>query len=303
VLFTEVAMKRILAAAAAAALVALVSGPRCCGQEPKAVFRGPGGEILALAFSPDGKTLAAGADDLVGLWDVATGKQRTTLRLGRRSRVVSVAFSPDSKTLATGGGDEDAEGEVKLWDAATGKERATLPGGRAPVYSVAFSPDGKTLASGRFADGSVRLWDMAAGKERATLAGHSGPVLSVAFSPSGKTLASGAGVYSAAKEKYTATEVKLWYAAKEKERATLKGAGQMCTAVAFSPDGKALASTWMILWDPRAMDSTGGVTLWDAATGKERLKVVGPVVVLHHGLAFGPQGTLATGDTTGPIRL
>ena len=160
--------------------------------------------VMSVAFSPDGKTLAAASYDMtVKVWDVATAK-RTTLQ-GHTHAVYSVAFSPDGKTLASASGDKT----VRLWDLATNKERAVLQGHTEPVISVAFSPDGKILASAGV-DKSVKLWDVATGRERATLQGTEA-VWSVAFSPDGKTLASAGGTISNAPG-----ELKLWDVATDK---------------------------------------------------------------------------------------
>ena len=116
------------------------------------------GTVFSVAFSPDGKTLAAGdLDGTVRLWDVATRRQLGSPLTSPTGTVQSVAFSPDGKTLASG----SADGTVRLWDVATRRQLGsplTSPTGTAE--SVAFSPDGKTLASGS-ADGTVRLWDVA----------------------------------------------------------------------------------------------------------------------------------------------
>ena len=97
--------------------------------------------VMSVAFSPDGKTLAATSDDMtIKVWDAATGKRSTVS--GHTDVVYSVVFSSDSKTLASASGDKT----VRLWDLATNKERATLQGHAASVMSVAFSPDGATLA-------------------------------------------------------------------------------------------------------------------------------------------------------------
>jgi len=146
-------------------------------------------ELMSVAVSPDGKTLASGSlDSTIKLWDVPTGKNVTTLN-GHSKCVDSLAFSPNGKILASG----SADNTVKLWDVAGGKNTVTLEGHRSYVSSVAFSPDGKVLASGS-PDSTIKLWDVASGTNTATLKFPApsayGPVL-VAFSPDGKTLASG----------------------------------------------------------------------------------------------------------------
>ena len=139
-----------------------------------ATIKGRRATLRSLAYSPDGKTLASGGGDrAVKLWDVKTGKNTATFRVGPLgpSELRSVVFSPDGKTLASGAGVEDEwveerfvrVGIVKLWDVKTGKEGATLRGHTEPVWSVAFSPDGKILASGGV-DGKVKLWDVSTGK-------------------------------------------------------------------------------------------------------------------------------------------
>ena len=133
------------------------------GYRPPAPARAPpqrpSRPVNSVAFSPDGKTLASGAnDDTTQLWEIAN-RQPIGLPLinGQAGAVFSVAFSPDGKTLATG----DADGTVHLWDARTRHQiGGPLTGHGGSVTSVAFSPDGKTLASGS-SDLTVRLWNMA----------------------------------------------------------------------------------------------------------------------------------------------
>jgi WD40 repeat protein len=161
--------------------------------------------VATLAWSPDGKVLAAGGN-VVRLWSVETAKEQAVLR-GSAQLIISMAYSPDGKLLAAG----SMDGVMRLWDLPSGKERAVLTGHPGGVWSVAFSPDGKLLASGSGSepvpgrspmagtlpgspfgktDGEVRLWDVARGRQHAIFRGHDGRVRSLAFSPDGRTLAS-----------------------------------------------------------------------------------------------------------------
>src|SRR5207237_558150 len=139
--------------------------------------------IHALAFSPDGKTLAsADRNRVVRFWDVSKRRE-----VGRVScSAGALAYSPDGKILAAGGLSDNA---VRLLDPGRREALRALrvPGGG--VRSLAFSPDGKVLLTGGRAH-SLYLCDVATGEAVRPLAGHQHAVLSVAFSPDGKTLAS-----------------------------------------------------------------------------------------------------------------
>ncbi|MBP5973083.1 hypothetical protein HW132_10135 [Brasilonema sp. CT11] len=221
-------------------------------------------KVLSVSFSPDGKTLAsASADHTIKLWDVATGKQKTTLT-GHSDVVYSVSFSLDGKTL----GSASADHTIKLWDVATGKQKTTLSGHSGVVYSVSFSPDGKTLASASW-DKTIKLWDVATGEEQTTLKGHSDEVESVSYSPDGKTLASASADHT----------IKLWDVATGKQKTTLYGHSSTVFSVSYSLDGKTLASA---SWDKT-------IILWDVATGKQKTTLYGHSYSVKS-VAFSPDG-------------
>jgi WD40 repeat protein len=110
-------------------------------------------DVYALAFAPDGRTLATGSfDKTLRLWDLATGAARE-LR-GHEMIVVQAAFSPDGRVLASTGLDHT----IRLWDVASGAG-SVLRGHREKIQGIALSPDGKWVASGG-SDGTVRLWPL-----------------------------------------------------------------------------------------------------------------------------------------------
>lgn len=210
-------------------------------REPSSVFKICDKEVLALSFSPDEQTLAAGCSDgKIQLWR----NQKTLITLnGHSGPVRSLVFSSNGK-LASGGEDKT----VRLWNGATGQQLWASDTHKDGILAVAFSNDGKKLASAS-KDKTVKLWDVTTAQQLVELIGHKFEVSAVAFTPDGKTVATGG-------EDKT---IKLWDPNTGQERTTFARHDSRVAAVAFSPDGKTLATG---SWDKT-------VKLWFAATDEE----------------------------------
>jgi RNA polymerase sigma factor (sigma-70 family) len=219
---------------------------------------------FSLSFSPDSKVLAVGSSDAaVRLWDVRTGEELHRSQAVPTSHVQFVSFSPDGRTLATATGvlglaAEAALGGTKgticLWDAASGKLLRTLqrPEG---AYSVVFASDGKTLASEE--KGAIRVWDITTGKQLRKLEIiQTGSLL--ALYPDGKLLAANTKL----KDEFQSRSLQLYDVASGARLRILEHQHFIVSA-AFSPDSKVLA----------VGTNRGFLYFWDAATGKELLKL------------------------------
>src|SRR5262249_12354687 len=134
-------------------------------------------DVSHAAFSPDGKTLAAGGQRALTLWDVASQKELYQLP---RAFANWLTFSPDSTTLASSG-----LSSIHLWDVATGKPLHSQEGHFSYVKSVAVSPDGATIASLEDNE-KLRLWDAATGKPSYIFSGLNWNIRECAFSTDGK---------------------------------------------------------------------------------------------------------------------
>lgn len=292
--------------------------------------------VISCTFSPDGETFASAHHGWTPLivWDVTTWKQKFTLK-GYTHPVIDIAFSPDNSTLASGGFDAD----IYLWDVVTGKQKNKLISDKNYVGCVAFSPDGRMFARGsyrstailwdvntytkqhtfsasnkdlyplRFVELSpdvkilavgnsktVQLWDILSGELKLTLQEHTTDFSSVAFSPDGKILASGGDVEHIGEDhSYGYKGIHLWNIETGEIIRTFEG--KMCPilCVAFSPDGKTLASgeSW----------ANYAVRLWDVSTGKPKFALKGHIKNVSS-VVFSPDGSiLASGSADNTIRL
>ncbi len=192
------------------------------------------GNFESMEFSSDGRTLISGSYwDRVDIWDVSMAKLLKSM--GHADTVNSVTYSPDEKTIASGSDD----GTIGFWDAATGDLIKTIAGhASSKIYSVAYSVDGNTLACG--GESKIQWWNPQTGEHLKTIKEPSCDVHSIAYSSDAKLLATGG----------TSMKARLWDVQSGRFLGSFKGHKDRVTdgykyqvsSVAFSPDGRTLAS-------------------------------------------------------------
>lgn len=183
------------------------------------------GSVRALAFAPDGKTLAAGDTSDILLWSLPSGSLLGRLR-GHTQKIWALAFDPTGSRLASGAMDKT----VRVWDVERLQPLLQLEvaGG---VRALAFTPAERLLVTAGM-NQPIQFWDLTRGRRVKVLDEETLGVVSLDVSPDGRFLASGAMDLT----------VKIWSLPSGERLGTLRGHQGVPTALAFSPDGTALAS-------------------------------------------------------------
>jgi WD40 repeat protein len=191
--------------------------------------QGPGGGVQAIAFNPDGTTLAtAGNDHLIRLWNVKNGKSRRDLPISERWPR-DIAFSPDGKTLAAGG----FYGPIHLLDVASGGALTALPGHEGFLRSAAVTNDGRTAVTCG-SDRTIRVWDLASARERRRI-DAGGLINESVLSPDGQTVI--ARMYSS--DARDDTPLRRWNLADGQE---IRAPELVSRSMKFAADGHTLAT-------------------------------------------------------------
>jgi WD40 repeat protein len=249
---------------------------------------GPVGRAAAVAFHPDGRSIAVPGDRAgVTIYDARTGEVLATLS-GHNATIDRLAYSPDGSTLAAASvPGSPADRGLSMWDVRTGTLLVDGTADLSNVADVAYSPDGRWLAIIE-EDGTLRLQNATNGVERWAIQQWK-EAYSIAFSPDGQFVA-GSGARFPPDVSYE-VEQAVFNVETGEVVATLVGHEDWTPGLAFAPDGKVVTAS---------IDGTTRV--WEAATGEVQ-------TTLHHDtgitdVAVSPDGTrIATAAQDGTSRL
>ena len=278
------------------------------------VMRHPS-KVKSVAFSPDGGRLASGSDQIVRIWNTATGEPEDELE-GHTAMVWSVAFSHDGRFIVSGSEDNT----VRIWNTTTWKTTYTLTGHTSWVRSVAISRNNEFVVSGSI-DRTVRIWDTATGELLRKLEGHANEVRSVAVSPDCQHIASGefSGVWVWTKN--GVIEHKLEYLSRadlafshddHRIVSNLDTAGRTITGHRLSPwnidsHPDQLRGIRLVAYSPYAGEIVCGmgnweVHIWNTETNERRIAGRHSQVITS--VSFSPDGSrIASGSDDGTIRI
>ena len=244
----------------------------------KTVFSETFSGITSVAFSGDGKILAAGdSSGEIRSWRVSDNQPLNTFR-GHTNWVTALDFSPNNTLLASGSSDSN----VKLWDIETGQCLKTLAEHQDEVWSVIFSPDGELLATGSD-DYTIRIWNVSTGECIKVFQEHTSWVTSLAFSFDGNMLVSGSDDRT----------IRIWDFVTGECIKVFQGHSDGVRSVVFSLDNQMLVSG--------SDDQT--LKFWDVDTG-ECLKTLTGHTNRVFSIAFSPKGDcIASGSHDRTVKI
>ena len=220
------------------------------------ICSGHSSRVTSVAWSPNGTHLASASyDKTIRLWNATNGQHIQTYR-GHSGRVNAVAWSPDSSRFVSASDD----GSVRIWNTTSKNPLFIFNEHVGKVTAVAWSPDGSRIASAGI-NKVVLVWEVATGRILFTFNKHSYDVTTLAWSPTGTSIASGSDdctiqIWEPLKDGRTNFFTSLF--APQRRIYTYSRHGHKVTTVAWSPDGRRIAST--------SADRT--MQVWDAGTGK-----------------------------------